>query len=155
MDAAARFFSALDSVGRHMPVGRREVATAFDADWVSEDERQDPHFTILRGRVIGPLAAVVEGLEFREPKNASRGGFLHLTLAGPVALTAGEIVARFADTHPEPASPTAPVTVPDGLVAPRPWGTLRFGVARDGSSRVVSASLDPPAAPGLTGSPRS
>jgi hypothetical protein len=151
MDAAARFFSALDALGRHMPADRREVAATFDADWVVEDSTKNPHFTVLQGRVLGPLAALVEGLEFREPKGARRGGLLHLNLAGPVALTEGEVVARFGDAHPEPASPTAPLTVPHALVAPRPWGTLRFGVARDGSARIVSASLDPSAASSLSG----
>jgi len=125
------------------PLSPEDCSRILNVELAVARDVANPYFTIRRGKPeTGDVSEVVESVELRTPNDRGAGGLLILDLRDDLEIIADQIETHYAGLQPGPASPTAPISVPDTLSAARPWGTLAFGVARDGSKRIVVVTLD-------------
>jgi len=133
----------IDKIEKQQPIKPEEVALILEVKLKIADLQPNPYYVIRTGKAEnGKYKALVDAVELRTPKDTGKGGLLIIDLCEKQKTSAQYFKKLYPNVPLRPASPTAPISVPNTIVVKRNWGTLNLGISRDESDRIQMLSFD-------------
>lgn len=139
VDDLFKLFGTIERAGQF---SEADLARIFEIKWSTSDESNRPHFIVYEARVDqGPYKSLLSRAEARIPDTEGIVRVLNLDFRDGVSLSRQAIEAKYKLVEFELASATAPPEVPNMLRVRRSWGSIVFGLSRDGLDQVRSVSF--------------